>query len=46
LHRHIVRADFAHHAFDAGPGVFRDRPDTRQEFLSAIGFGNRSMAVP
>jgi hypothetical protein len=21
-------------------GVFRDRPDTRQEFLSAIGFGS------
>jgi len=28
-------------------GVFRDRPDTRQEFLSAIGFGGsaRPMAT-
>ena len=26
-------------------GVFRDRPDTRQEFLSAIGFGSGARAV-
>jgi len=24
-------------------GIFRDRPDTRQEFLSAIGFGSGMM---